>query len=239
MSLERCRARKAWLWIGTAPVGSQTQSCLCLVDPFCTWQYPNTDPMCWSTLPYLGMKLGKWPKFQKLHINSFYPRGSKLRLFLLYGQRFPRYRQVFKFVIFGHETWQVAKVSEVAHIPYFYHRGLKLTLFLLYGQHFPRYGPIFKIHIFGKKLGKWSKFQNLHTYLLFTPDGVEIEVLFALRAAVSEKWANFLNCHIWAWNLACGQNSRSCTSNLFLPQGFEIKLIFDLRAAVSEIWPNF
>ena len=30
-------------------------------------------------------KRGHWPKFQKLHIISYYPRGSKLSLFSLYG----------------------------------------------------------------------------------------------------------------------------------------------------------
>ncbi len=51
------------------------------------------------------------------HVLSFYPRGFKLSLFLLYGQRFPRYGPIFKIAIFRHETWQVAKVPEVAHIP--------------------------------------------------------------------------------------------------------------------------
>ncbi len=50
------------------------------------------------------------------HILSFYPRGWKLSLYFLYGQRFPRYRPIFKIAIFGHETWQVAKVTEIAHI---------------------------------------------------------------------------------------------------------------------------
>ena len=65
--------------------------------------------------------------------------GSKLSSFLLYGQRFPRYGPIFKIAIFGHETWQVAKVPEVAHMLSFYPRGSKLSLFLLYGQRFPRY----------------------------------------------------------------------------------------------------
>ncbi len=69
--------------------------------------------------------------------------GVKFRLFLLYGERFPRYGPIFKIAIFGHETWQVAKVPEVAHMLSFYPKGLKLSLFLLYGQRFPRYGPIF------------------------------------------------------------------------------------------------
>ena len=67
----------------------------------------------------------------------FLPRGSKLSLFWLYGQAFPRYGPMgveiklifplraavseiradfFKIAIFGHETWPLAKVPEVAHI---------------------------------------------------------------------------------------------------------------------------
>ena len=68
-------------------------------------------------LPYLGLKLGHWPKFQKLHI---YPRGPILSLFLLYGLRFSRYGPVFKIPIFGHVTWPLANVPEVAHVPSFY-----------------------------------------------------------------------------------------------------------------------
>ncbi len=77
------------------------------------------------------------------------------------------------------------------------------------------------------------------TYISFLPQGVEIELSFALRAAVSKIQANFQNSHIWAWNLASGQSSRSCTYTLFLHQGVEIELIFALWAAVSEIQANF
>ncbi len=100
------------------------------------------------------MKLGHWQKIQKLHIHvyPFYTMGSKLSLFLLDGQRFPRYK-IFKIAIFGYETWPLAKAPEVAY-----------------------------------------------TFLL--PQVVKIELIFALQAAVSEIWADFQTCHIWAWNLA-------------------------------------
>ena len=104
-----------------------------------------------SKLPYLGMKLGMWPtwpKFQKLHIHPISTQGSKLRLFLLYGQRFPTYGPIFKTAIFGYQTCPLAKVPEVAHIYSLYLRGSKLSLFSLYRQRFPRYGPLFKIAIF-------------------------------------------------------------------------------------------
>ncbi len=53
-----------------------------------------------SKFPCWVMKLGNWQKLQKLHMHSFiqyfYPRSSKLSLFLLYGQSFVRYGLIFK-----------------------------------------------------------------------------------------------------------------------------------------------
>ena len=80
--------------------------------------------------------------------------GSKLGLFSLYGEQFLRYRPFFKIATFGHETWQVAKVTEVASIHSSYPKWLKLSLFFLYGQRFQIYGPFFKIAIFGH--GTWQ-----------------------------------------------------------------------------------
>ncbi len=50
------------------------------------------------------------------YIRSCCHRGSKLILSALYRQRFLRYRPIFKTAILGPETWQLAKVPEVAHI---------------------------------------------------------------------------------------------------------------------------
>ncbi len=170
------------------------------------------------------MKLGHWPKFQKLHIISpFYTKGSKLAYFHSKGSPF--------------------RDSKLLYV--------------------------------GIKLGRWQKFQNC-TYTLVLPPspGVEIELIFTLRAAASEIHCDFQNCHIlawnflvtdkrsgsctyspstpggrnWtyflfygqqftryrqffkiaifrAWNLAIDQSFRSCTYTVFLPQGVEIKLI--------------
>ncbi len=83
-----------------------------------------------SKLPYLGMKLGHLPEVPEVaHILSFYPRGSKLSLFSLYGQQFLRHKRIFKIAIFGHETLPLAKVPEVAHMPSFYTKGSKLSCF--------------------------------------------------------------------------------------------------------------
>ncbi len=68
-----------------------------------------------SKLPSLGNEpwpLAKVPEVA--HVLSFHRRGSKLSLFLLYGQWFPRYGPIFKIAIFGHETWPLGKVPEVA-----------------------------------------------------------------------------------------------------------------------------
>ncbi len=78
----------------------------------------------------------------------------------------------FQTAIFGHETWQLAKVPEVAHIMSFYPRVSKLSFF------------------FRSVMG--TSFRDTG-------------------------W--FQTCHIWAWNLAIGQSSRSCTYSLFPPQG--------------------
>ena len=71
--------------------------------------------------------------------------------------------------------------------------------------------------------GRFSKFSYLGmnsrgcTCTLFLPQRVEIELIFTLRAVVSEIRAHFQNCLNWAWNLASGQSSRSSTYTLFLP----------------------
>ncbi len=51
--------------------------------------------------------------------------------------------------------------------------------------------------------------------------------------------ADFLNFHIWAWNLEFQERSQSCMCTLFLPHGVESKLIFDLLAAVFKIRGDF
>ena len=58
--------------------------------------FRDTGPF--SKLPYLGMKLGHWPKFQKLHkyrYTLFLPQRVEVEL----GQRFPRYGPISKIAI--------------------------------------------------------------------------------------------------------------------------------------------
>ena len=61
-------------------------------------------------------------------ICTFYPRGSKLSLFLLYRQPFSRYGPIFKIGIFGHETWNLKKVPEVAYEPLFLLQEIEIEL---------------------------------------------------------------------------------------------------------------
>ncbi len=63
--------------------------------------FPASATNRFSKLPYLGMKLGHWQKFQKWHVYCLSIRGSKLSLLALYCQRFLRYRPIFKIAILG------------------------------------------------------------------------------------------------------------------------------------------
>ncbi len=187
-------------------------------------------------LPYFGMKLGKWPKFQKLHIyplcspggrnwgyfcstgsgfqdtgpfsklpyiwvrnlasgqssrsctyTLFLPQRVEIELNSLYAQWFPRYRLIFKIAIFGHETWPLAKVPELAHILSFYPTGSKLSLFSLYKQRFLRYRLFSKIAI---KLGH-ETWPLAFVHILFLPHRVEIGLIFTLLAGVSNFMGRF------------------------------------------------
>ncbi len=164
------------------------------------------------------MKLN-WPLTKApevVHTFPVYPTGSKLSLFLLYGQRFQRYGLIFKIAIFGHETWPLAKLSYRCCTYTFYPKGSKVSLFSLYGQRFPRYGPFyFKIAIFG--YGPWPLSYTHTPFRPQTPEGVEIELILALWTAVSEIRVNFQNCHIWAGNLSIGQSPKSYIYSLSTP----------------------
>ncbi len=85
-------------------------------------------------------------------------------------------------------AWNLAsgKVPEVAHISSLNPRGSKLSSFLLYGQRFSRHGQIFKIAIFGHETWQLAKNSRNCTCILFLHQGVEIELIFALLAAVSQ-----------------------------------------------------
>ena len=74
-----------------------------------------------SKLPYLGMKPGHWPKFQKLHKYTLFlplpnPVGVKLSLFTRYGhRRFPRYGPIFNCHI---SAWNLGNVQSSRNCTY-------------------------------------------------------------------------------------------------------------------------
>ncbi len=168
----------------------------------------------------------KLAKFQKLHIYSFYPMGPKLSLFSLYRQRFLRYGPSFKIAIFGYKT--LPKFQKLHIYPL---STSWSNLFSLYGQRFLRYRLIFKIAILRhetRPLAKVPEVAHIHSYY---PKRSKWNLFSVYGQQFPEKRADF--CHIWAWNLAIGQNCRSCIFTLFLHQGAEIDFSFTLRAAFS------
>ncbi len=87
---------------------------------------------------------------------------------------FPSYRPILKNC---HETWQVAKVPEVAHIDSFDPRGSKLSWFSLYRQRFPRYRPSFKIAIFGHETLPLAKVLEVAHIGTFDPRGTKLSLI--------------------------------------------------------------
>ncbi len=169
---------------------------------FCSRGSSYQDTGRFSKLPYLGIKPAHRPKFQKLHIHHPSNSGGRnLCLFSLYAQRFPKYAPIFKIAKFGHETWPLAKVKEVAVILSFYPRGRIWAYFRPTGSGFRDTAQFFKIAIFGHKTWLLAKVPEVAHVHSFYSRGVEIELILALRAAFSEIWVDFQNCHIWAWNL--------------------------------------
>ena len=111
-------------------------------------------------------------------------------------------------------------------------KGSKLSFFSICRQRFLRYTPIFKIAIFGHEVPEVA-------YILFYPQGVEIELIFAQRAAVSNIWANFKIAIFGHETRPLAKVPEVSTYDVFLPQGVEIGLIFPLWEAVSKIRANF
>ncbi len=90
---------------------------------------------------------------------------------------------------------------------------------------------------FDMKLGHWSKFHNLHMYSLSLSKprggGGQIELIFALRAAVSDICANFQIWHIPSWHFVIGH---SCTYILRLFQPWRARNWANFRSSGSGFW---
>ncbi len=102
---------------------------------------------------------------------SFYPSRSKLCLFSVRAEGSERYRVIFKIAIFGHQTWPLIKVPEVAHLlsfcptPQPHPRGAKLNLHVLslYGLRFPKYKDFQNFHIWASNLAIGRTWEVTHT----------------------------------------------------------------------------
>ena len=88
----------------------------------------------------------------------------------LNGQRFPKFRPIFKINIFGHGTWRLKKV----HMYFLYPTRLKLSLLLLYMQQLSRYMymPNVKTTILCKKCGV----QKQVLTLFLPPNGSKLSI---------------------------------------------------------------
>ncbi len=186
------------------------------------------------------MKLGHWPKCQKLHIYSLStPGGRNWAYFCSTGmQWFPRYGPIFKI---GHIwAWNlaIAQICTYTGTP-FLSQGVKFELiFALWAAVSEIWADFQTCHIWAWNLAIGQSSRSC-IYTFFLPQDGDIGLIFALRAAVSEIRADFQNCHIWAWNLAISHSSRSCTYTLNLPQGVKIQFNFALRAGISEKRADF
>ncbi len=78
------------------------------------------------------------------------------------------------------------------------------------------------------------------TYTLLLPQGGKIELIFALRAAVSKIRAIFFNLPYLGMKLGKWPKFQKLEMHAhFTPMGVEIEVTFTLRAAVSEIRTHF
>ncbi len=173
-----------------------------------------------SKLPHLGMILGHWPKFQKLHIYTLFLTqwGQNWAYFRSTGSGFRDMGRFSKLVYLGMKIGHQPKFQKLDIHSLSTPGGWNWAYLRSTASAFRDRGDFLNFHIWALNLVIRQSARSC-TYTLFLHQGVEIELLFALWAAVSEIWAHFQTCHIWAWNLAIGQSSRSCTYTFFLPQG--------------------
>ena len=178
-------------------------------------------------LSYFAWNLAKVP-----HTLSVYPSGSKLGLFSLYRQRFPRYGSIFKLAISGHDTghWQSFRNCTLHSL--FLPQGVEIEL------SFPRYRPIFKIAIFGHEAWQSAKSSRSCTYydiLSFYPMESKLS-LFLLHGQRFQRYGLIFKITIFGHETSSLTKSPKVSHILvlcFYPkgQGAEIGLIFALWAA--------
>ena len=189
-------------------LGSLTCGSIYKIVKRCIWQW--------------NLAISKVPEVA--HTLSFYCTWFKLSL--IFTLRVRTLKLPYLGLKFGH--WPKLHIHSLS-TP----RGQNWAYFRSTGSGSRDMGQFSKLPCLAMKLGHWQKFQQFHIYSSFHPNGLKLNLFFALWAAISEIQAHFQNGNIWASNLA------SCTHILFLPQGVEIELIFTLWAAVSETQDDF
>ncbi len=95
--------------------------------------------------------------------------------------------------------------------------GVKIELIVTTGSSFLDTGRFWKLPYLGMKHLAIGQTYGSCTYTLFLRQGVEIELIFALQAAVSEIRTDFQNCHIWAGTSPMAKYSEVTHTDLFLP----------------------
>ncbi len=199
-----------------------------------------------SKIAIFGHKNWSLAQFYESYTYSLFRlRGLISSLLLLYhfvyGQHFPRYGPIFKLAIFRHGTWPLAKAPEISQCTgtlFLPQWGRNWDYFCCMGSGFWDTAQASKLPYLGMKLGHWQRSRSC-AYALFLPQGVEIQLILNLWAAVSETRTDFQNCYIRAWNLVT-MGHPEVAYILSLPQGVKIELIiFALYAAVSEIRADF
>ena len=132
-----------------------------------------------------------WKDLQKLYIDPFStPGGPNWVYFSLYMKRFLRYWEILKITLFGHEAWNLRKVSDVA-----YHYG---TLFLPRGRNWGYFrstdnvfrdtGRFWKLPYLGMKPGIWKKFHKLNMDPLCSTAFPRYGPIFKITTFGHETW---------------------------------------------------
>ena len=182
------------------------------------------------------MKLGNWHKCLKLHIYSLStPRGRNCAYFRSMGTGFPDIGRFSKLPYLGAKLGHCQKLHIYSISTPEVQNGV---YFRFTGNGFWDTSWFSKLPHLGMQLGHWLKCrEHFCTYSLFLLQGVKIELIFGLLAAISKMWADFQNCLISAWNLVKFQQVAHIVS--LYPKGVEIGLIFSQRTAVFEILADF
>ncbi len=187
-----------YIWSWNMAIGQRSRSCAyTLFLPkrveleliFTLWAAISKIRADFSKLPYLVMKLGHWPKFQRLHIKPLSTLdGRNWAYFALWAAVSKIQADFLNCHIW---PWNLPLIPKVAHIIPFYPSWSKLILFSLYGQRFQRYGLIFKIATFGLETWPLPKVPEVAHILSFYPGD--------LNWAYFRYWPIFKIANVWGY----------------------------------------